>query len=113
LKEELRKYMVKNEVLLLGLLNDAFPYQWYSEFQGIPGRKFRFDAASLTFKIAVEIDGGIWLGKNGGHTSGFGRTKDMEKMNLAVLNGWRVLTYSPATLRKEPNKIIEDVRKLL
>ncbi len=106
--------MVKNEVLLIGLLDNEFPNMiWIPEYEGISDRKFRFDAASPYLRIAIEIDGGIWLGKNGGHTSGYGRMKDMTKYNLAVLNGWRVLTYSPATLKKNPNKIIEDIKKLL
>jgi len=102
----------ENERLLIEILNESYPNQWVAEFQGITGRKFRFDAANPTLKIALEVDGGIWLGRNGGHTSGFGRERDMEKLNLAVLEGWRILTYSPKTLKSTPWKIIADVRKL-
>jgi very-short-patch-repair endonuclease len=104
---------MKNEALLLGLLNDAFPRQWKSEYKGIEGRKFRFDAANPSAQIAVEIEGAIWMGNKGGHTTGIGYTKDMEKYNLATLEGWRILRYSPAILKKTPEKIIEDVRKLI
>jgi len=101
-----------NERLLHEILNEAWPKQWVSEFNGIPGRKFRFDCANPSQKIAIEIDGGIWMGKGGGHTSGYGMTKDMEKLNLAVLEGWKVLRYSPQTLRKQPWQIIRDIRTL-
>lgn len=60
-----------------------------TEFLAIPGRKFRFDAAWVPQRLAVEVQGGIW--KKGGHSTGTGITRDCEKNNLAVLAGWRVL----------------------
>ena len=102
----------ENERLLYEILNDAFPGKWVSEFKGIEGRKFRFDAANPTDKVCIEIEGGIWMGGKGGHTSGIGYEQNMEKYNLAVLEGWKVLRYSPATLKKSPWKLIKDVRML-
>lgn len=58
-----------------------------------PPRKFRFDFAWPARKVALEIDGAIW--SQGRHTRGAGVEKDMEKGNLAVLTGWRVLHFSP------------------
>ena len=106
--------MVKgeNERILIEILNDAYPGQWINEFKGIEGRKFRFDCANPTLKIAIEIEGGIWMGTRGGHTSGIGYEQNMEKYNLAILAGWKVLRYSPQTLKKTPWKIIKDVRML-
>ena len=60
-----------------------------TEFQAIPGRKYRFDAAWVPQRLLVEVQGGIW--KPGGHSTGKGITRDIEKANLAVLAGWRVL----------------------
>jgi len=102
----------ENERYLFEILNEAYPKQWVSEHTGIKGRKFRFDAANPTLKIAIEVEGGIWLGKTGGHTSGIGYQQNMEKYNLAVMEGWKVLRYSPQTMKKTPWKIIADVRKL-
>jgi len=102
----------ENERYLFEILNEAYPGKWVSEHKGIEGRKFRFDAANPTEKIAIEIEGGIWLGKNGGHTGGLGYQQNMEKYNLAVLEGWKILRYSPQTMKKTPWKIIADVRKL-
>jgi len=101
----------ENERLLFEILNEAYPGQWVNEFAGITGRKFRFDCANPILKIAIEIEGGIWLPK-GGHNTGISMEKDMEKYNLATVEGWKVLRYSPQTLRKSPWKLIKDVRML-
>lgn len=61
------------------------------EFRFHPKRKWRLDFAWPEKKLGVEVHGGIWSGKFGGHTSGKGRARDMEKMNEAVLLGWRVI----------------------
>jgi len=100
----------ENERCLVEALNDAYPNQWVSEYKGINGRKFRFDAANPTLKIAVEIEGGLWI--TGRHNQPLGMIQDMTKYNLAVLEGWKVLRYTTDTVRKAPWKIIADVRKL-
>jgi very-short-patch-repair endonuclease len=57
-------------------------------------RRFRFDFAHPASKVAVEIQGGLWLGKNGSHTGGKGVARDCEKMCIAIANGWTVFTLS-------------------
>ena len=54
-----------------------------------PYRRWRFDFANTSLKIAIELHGGVWV--NGRHTTGAGFTKDREKMNEAQLLGWIVL----------------------
>ena len=100
----------ENERCLYEALNDAYPGKWISEHKGIEGRKFRFDCANPSEKIAIEIEGGLWI--TGRHNHPLGMIHDMEKYNLAVLDGWRVLRYTTDTVRKAPWKIIADVRKL-
>ena len=100
----------ENERLLYKILNEAYPGQWVSEHKGIEGRKYRFDCANPTLKIAIEIEGGLWL--SGRHNRPLGMIQDMEKYNLAVVEGWKVLRYAPETIRKAPWKLIADVRKL-
>ncbi len=63
------------------------------EYRFAPPRRFRFDFAWPSLRIAMEIDGGIWT--RGRHTRGAGVERDMEKLNLAAVNGWRVLRFSP------------------
>ena len=55
-------------------------------------RRFRFDFALVDQMVAIEYEG-IVSGKSR-HTSITGYTKDTEKYNLAVVNGWRVLRYT-------------------
>lgn len=57
-----------------------------------PVRRWRFDLAWPADKLAVEIDGGIWTA--GRHTRGAGMEGDNEKINSAILLGWRVLRFS-------------------
>jgi hypothetical protein len=100
----------ENERLLYEILNEAYPGKWVNEFKGIECRKFRFDCANPSEKIAIEIEGGLWtLGR---HNRPIGMIQDMEKYNAAIVDGWKVLRYCPETLRKTPWKLISDVRKL-
>lgn len=55
-------------------------------------RRFRFDFAWPDRKLAVEVDGGTW--SSGRHTRGAGYRADVDKHNLAVANGWRVLRFT-------------------
>lgn len=63
-------------------------------------RRFRFDFAWPEQRVAVEIDGGVWVG--GRHSTGAGYEKDAEKMNLAAVHGWRVLHFTPGMLQRDP-----------
>ena len=79
-----------------------------AEYKFSKDRKFRFDWAWPEIKLAVEIEGGIWLGKNGAHSSGKGILRDMEKNNLAVLEGWRILRVTPQQLKNgEAHNLID------
>lgn len=57
-------------------------------------RKWRFDYAIPTLKIAIEIDGGVWL--YGRHNRPEGYINDMEKLNTAASMGWLVLRFTTA-----------------
>ena len=62
------------------------------ELKFCPTRRWRFDFAWIDEKVAVEIEGGIFM--QGRHNRGKGMEADMEKYNWATINGWRVLRYS-------------------
>lgn len=59
-------------------------------------RKWRFDYALPYYKIAVEVEGGVWNG--GRHIRPQGFLGDIEKYNTAALLGWRVFRTTPDKL---------------
>lgn len=69
-----------------------------TEYKFLDNRKFRFDFAWIDKKVAVEIEGGIWI--KGRHTRGTGYKSDMEKYNLAALNDWFVFRFSTDQINK-------------
>lgn len=58
------------------------------EFKFHPERRWRFDYAIPQYKIALEVEGGVWT--QGRHTRPQGFLGDIEKYNTATLMGWRV-----------------------
>ena len=79
------------------------------EFKFHPTRKWRFDYAFPEHKIAIEIEGGIWI--HGRHTRGRGYEKDLEKYAEALTLGWRVLRIGDKMILS--GKALEYVKKLL
>lgn len=67
--------------------------EWWAEWPFHPTRKWRFDYAYPELKIAIEVDGGIFIG--GRHSGGVGQLKDMEKGNAACAMGWYVFHTTP------------------
>lgn len=55
----------------------------------IPNRMHRLDLAWPTYKVAIEVQGGVW--NRGAHGRGSGIVKDYWKLNEAQLLGWIVL----------------------
>ena len=72
------------------------------EFEFHPTRGWRFDYAWPARRIALEIEGGVFVmkktGRRGAHGSVKGVLKDIEKYNAAALHGWRVLRVLPKKL---------------
>jgi hypothetical protein len=69
-----------------------------SEHKFLDKRRFRFDFAWPDRMLAVEIEGGVWVG--GRHTRGAGYSRDMEKYNLALLHGWSVYRFTTQDVHK-------------
>lgn len=80
---------------------------WVAEHKFCSTRKWRFDYANPTKKIAIEIDGGCFI--RGRHSRGMGQIKDMEKGNEAIKLGWRVLHYPP----QRQLQALDDVAKII
>lgn len=84
-----------------------------------PKRRWRFDFAwpdigwrkkgTASQSLALEIDGGIWIG--GGHNRGAQMLKTWEKENTAVCMGWRILRCQPKDLCTQAT--IDMVKKAL
>ena len=68
-----------------------------TEWRFTQERRWRFDFAWPSQRVALEVDGGGWI--NGRHSRGSGIEKDAEKQNAAVAMGYRVLRASPAMVK--------------
>lgn len=72
-------------------------------------RKWRFDFAWPQHRIALEVEGGVFI--QGRHSRGAGMVKDMEKYNAAAVAGWRVLRVTPSQLLTDgPDLIARAMR---
>ncbi len=65
------------------------------EFQFDPARKWRFDLCWPALKLAVECDGGQWTTGGGRHAT----AADYDKMNSAILAGWRPLRFTGSQIK--------------
>jgi hypothetical protein len=81
------------------------------EVRTIPGRLFRTDYffQKGDKKVALEIEGGVW--KGGGHTSGVGFTKDVEKYNAYAEEGIYLYRAVPRTFVSM--KTVNAIKSLL
>ena len=66
------------------------------EFRFHPTRKWRLDYSWPTQRLALEVEGGIWIG--GRHTRPASYLAEMEKYNALAVMGWRLLRCTPSTL---------------
>ena len=86
----------RQKIFQLLLQEKNIPY--CVEYKFLAERKFRFDYAFPDVKLAVEIEGGVFV--SGRHTRPKGFVKDIEKYNLATLHGWRLLRFLPSEILK-------------
>lgn len=71
--------------------------QHLMEYKFHPTRKWRFDYYFPQQKVALEVEGAVWV--QGRHTRGSGFLKDCEKYNEAGAMGIRVLRCTPQQLK--------------
>ncbi len=89
-------------------LDARFPGRMLREYQPVKDRKFRIDFAFPMEKVAVEFDGYRYHG-----FSKKGFRQGLERQNILVAHGWRVLRYTLTDVRDRLDGIIEDVRSAL
>jgi very-short-patch-repair endonuclease len=64
-----------------------------------PERLWKFDFAWPKHKIAIELQGGIYVG--GAHSRGAYQEGDYEKLNEAARLGWKVFQFGPSQVRRK------------
>ena len=79
------------------------------EHRFAPPRRWRFDIAWPDLLIAVEVEGGVFVG--GRHTRGAAFEADCEKYDEATVAGWRVIRVTPRMIRE--GKAIFYIEQLL
>jgi hypothetical protein len=85
----------------------------------VPGRRFRYDAVWTEWKVAVEVQGGVYAHRgakkcpqcgetpSGKHTRGAGYESNATKSALAQIQGYIVLYITPRMIKKgEAGKLI-------
>ena len=70
-----------------------------AEYRFAPPRKFRFDYAWIDAKVALEIEGGIWMKGGSGHSHPMWILRDMKKGNLAASLGWKIFRFTTKEFR--------------
>lgn len=82
---------LKQQVVLCGLPIPKRDYRFD------PIRRWRMDLAWISLKVSCEVDGNEWAqtnGKRGRHGGGKGMQSDCEKLNAALLAGWRPYRFT-------------------
>ena len=82
--------------LFCRLVESDFGCECVREYRFHPTRRWRFDYAIPEHRIAVEVEGGVFIG--GRHTRPTGFLGDVEKYNTATLYGWRLFRVTPSRL---------------
>jgi hypothetical protein len=79
------------------------------EYRFHPERKWRLDLAWPASKLAIEVQGGIWI--QGRHNRGAALKKEWEKLNTLAVMGWRVLYCEPRDLCT--NDMVKTIKEAL
>lgn len=92
----MRQTTTYQSAMFVKAMRQLFDTECVMEYRFHTTRRWRFDYAIPKYKIAIEVEGGVWTG--GRHTSSSGFLNDMEKYNTATSMGWSVLRCTPKTL---------------
>jgi very-short-patch-repair endonuclease len=90
------------------VLDDRFPGRMLREYRPIVGRKFRIDFAFPLEKVAIEFDGYRYHG-----FSKKGFKQGLERQNILVAHGWRVLRYTLTDVRDRLDEVVTEIGQAL
>jgi len=79
------------------LMEQCKAYGPVAEHRFCPTRRFRIDVAFPAQMLAVEIEGGGFVG--GRHSRGLGMESDAEKSALLAILGWRLIRCTPRQVK--------------
>lgn len=96
------------DVLKMALFHAHGLYPEY-EVQFAPPRKWRFDYCFQTQKLAIEVQGGLFV--QGRHVRGAALLKEHEKLNEAAIRGYRIIYCQPKDF--ETGAVFELVKRAL
>lgn len=96
-------------VVFRALCRDAGLPEPESEVRFHPRRRWRFDYAWPSHRVALEVEGGAFVA--GRHTRGAGFRRDVEKYSEAAAMGWLVVRCLPEDLCTA--RTVEWVRRAL
>lgn len=91
--------------LMLQLMNVDF----VAEHKFHEERKWRFDIAIPSLKIAIEYEG--IMSRKSRHTTITGYSKDCDKYNAATIAGWRVLRYNALNYKSVGEDMMSLIKK--
>lgn len=83
--------MSAEDTLAFHLKATDIPFE--REFRYAKPRRFRADFALPTYQLLVEVQGGIFSRQAHGSIKGI--LADIDRLNHAALNGWRMLRFTP------------------
>jgi hypothetical protein len=70
-----------------------------AELRFAPPRRWRFDYAWPLQKLALEVQGGLFIPGGGRHSRGPALLKEHEKLNEAAILGYRIIYVTPTQMR--------------
>jgi very-short-patch-repair endonuclease len=101
-----------HELAFTTMLRNAGVPSPMCEYRFDKARRFRFDYAwPEPYRVAVEIDGGVY--SRGRHVRPGGYIRDCEKLNLAATQGWLVLRVPTQMLEDEPDNVLMQIKACL
>lgn len=88
---------------------DDLPSMARRQYVFCPGRAFRADFAWPQHGLIVEVNGGQYKARGGGHN----RDKDRWRNAQAVALGFRVMLFSPQMIEEDPGTCVALIEQAL